>query len=53
MLTEKNKTMKMSEEIHRNWIGFKAFPSYKVNGKYYRRLFFMWFAITLETRFKI
>jgi len=43
----------MRIEIHKNWMGFKAFPSYKVNGKYYRRLFFMWFATTLETRFKI
>ena len=43
----------MRIEIHRKWMGFKAFPSYWVNGKYYRRLFFMWFATTLETRFKI
>jgi hypothetical protein len=47
------KLLKMRIEIHRDWMGFKAFPSYRVNGKYYRRLFFMWFATTLETRFKI
>ena len=43
----------MRIEIHRKWIGIKAFDSYQVNGKHYRRLLFMYFATTLETSFKI
>lgn len=40
----------MKIEIHNNWMGFKKFPTYKVNGMYYTRLFFMWFATTLVTK---
>jgi hypothetical protein len=43
----------MRIEIHSKWMGFNKFESYKVNGYYYRRLFFMWFATTLKTRFKL
>ena len=38
----------MKIEIHGEWLGFKKFPTYKVNGKNYTRVFFMWFATTLE-----
>lgn len=38
----------MKIEIHREWLGLKKFPTYKVNGKNYTRVFFMWFATTLE-----
>jgi hypothetical protein len=39
----------MRIEIHRQWLGFKKFPTYKVNGKNHTRIFFMCFAITLVT----
>ena len=37
-------------EFNTQWMGFKKFPTYKVNGKNYTRLFFMWFATTLVTK---
>lgn len=40
----------MKIEFHTQWMGFKKFPTYKVNGKNYTRLFFMWFATTLVTK---
>ena len=39
----------MRIEIHRQWLGFKKFPTYKVYGKNYTRIFFMCFATTLVT----
>jgi len=40
----------MKIEMHTKWLGFKKFTTYKVNGKKYTRLFFMWFATTLVTK---
>jgi hypothetical protein len=40
----------MKIEFHTQWMGFKKFPTYIVNGKSYTRLFFMFFATTLVTK---